>query len=135
MDTLANTAKTLPDIETVQPLAIPITTVLSEGPTGVLSIRDQQQTTLHRHKTVQLEEKSKQEQQRPNTHDQLDSKSIQSKHPSHKSLKHQNSLKPKPVLHQLPRKQVQKPEVHQKPKDQSQTSKPPRNRKGRSRRH
>src|SRR6202011_2531355 len=100
---------TLPGVETVQPLAIPIMTVLSEGPTGVQPARDQQQTTLHRHKTVQLEEKSKQEQQRPNTHDQSDSRSIQSKYPSRKSLKHQNSLKPKPVLHQLPRKQIQKP--------------------------
>jgi hypothetical protein len=52
MDTLGNTAKTLSSVETVQPLAIPITTVLSERPTGVLSIRDQQQTTLYRHKTV-----------------------------------------------------------------------------------
>jgi hypothetical protein len=82
MDTLGNTAKTLPGVETVQPLAIPITTVLSEGPTGVLPVRDQQQTTLHGHKTVQLEEKSKQEQQRLNIHDQLDSRSTQSKHPS-----------------------------------------------------
>jgi hypothetical protein len=52
-------------MKTVQPLAIPITTALSEGPTSILSVRDQQQTILHRHKTVQLEEKSKQEQQRP----------------------------------------------------------------------
>jgi hypothetical protein len=132
---LANTAKTLSDVETVQPLAIPITTVLSERPTSVLSVRDQQQTTLYRHKTVQLEEKNKQEQQRPNIYNQLDSKSIQSKHLSLKSLKYQNSLKSKPALHQLPRKQEQKPEVYQKPKDQSQISKLSRNRKERLRRH
>src|ERR1700730_15832361 len=127
MDTLGNTAKTLPGVETVQPLAIPIMTVLSERPTSVQPVRDQQQTTLHRHKTVQLKEKNKQEQQRLNTHNQSDSRSIQSKHPSLKSLKHQNSLKLKPALHQLPRKQTQKPEIYQKPKDQFQISKPPRN--------
>ena len=135
MDTLANTAKTLPDIETVQPLAIPIMIVLSERPTGVQPVRDQQQTTLHRHKTVQLEEKSKQEQQRLNIYNQLDSRSTQSKHPSLKALKHLNSLKSKPALHQPSRKQKQKPQIYQKPKDQSQISKPLRNRKERSRRY
>jgi hypothetical protein len=132
---LANTVKTLFNVETVQPLAISITTVLSERLTDVLSIRDQQQTTLYRHRTVQLEEKSKQEQQRSNTHNQLDSKSIQSKRLSLKSLKYQNSLKSKPALHQLSKKQKQKPEIYQKPKDQSQISKLSKNRKRRSRRH
>jgi hypothetical protein len=132
---LTNTAKTPSDVETVQPLAIPIMTALSEEPTSVLSVRDQQQTTLHRHKTVQLEEKSKQEQQRSEVYNQSNSKSIQSKRLSLKTLKLQNSLKSKPALHQLPKKQKQKPEVYQKPKDQSQISKPPRNGKGRLRRH
>jgi hypothetical protein len=93
MDTLANTAKTPPDVETVQPLAIPITTALSGGPTGVLSVRDQQQTTLHGYKTVQLEEKSKQEQQRPEAYDQSNSRSIQNLSPR-TYTKHLSSYQP-----------------------------------------
>ena len=41
IDTLRNTVKTLSGVETVQPLAILIMTVLSERPTSVQSVRDQ----------------------------------------------------------------------------------------------